>query len=235
MQCKARYCREKKELPFPLKSGYFTEIRCADLAVGDGPDSELCEKCQRKAAKPFRVACQQGQYQGKIDEPYYDGSWIFGSDRFFKFQTMPGNAISEEEYARAEAAQKIARQGSEMKKKAEPKIATVVPSVVPSEKSLAAPPKEKTTKVTKPTKVMNKVVAPPSVPLQKPVAVELLDEPIEALEVIKIKVKLVERKDSHIWFDTATKDIYEYGPAGTVGKKLGNSEGGEDDEENDES
>ncbi len=206
MQCKARYCREKKELAFPLRSGYFTELRCGNLALGDGPDPELCEKCQVKASKPFRVACQQGQYQGKVDEPYFEGSWIFGSDRFEKFNAIPGNRLSDEDYARAEAAQKIARQGSEMKSKAEPKIKPT------AQKARGRP------------KIVNQVIQPtaaPVKPVSLPVAVELLDEPLDALEVVKIKVKKMEVDGKTYWLDTKDSDVYESAKGDSVGKKIG--------------
>jgi hypothetical protein len=208
MQCKARYCREKKELAFPLRSGYFTELRCGNLAAAEGPDPELCEKCQLKASKPFRVPCQQGQYQGKIDEPYFDGSWLFGSERFLKFNGLPGNALTAEEFARAEAAQKIARQGSEMKGKAEPKI-KVVAKTAPKARGR---PKE-----------TNKVVAPtvPQKPTVLPVAVELLDEPLEAVEVIKIKVKKIQHEGKECWLDSDRQDVYSFGKNDSVGKKIG--------------
>lgn len=217
MQCKARYCREKKELTFPLRSGYFTELRCGNLAANDGPDTELCEKCQVKASKPFRVPCQQGQYQGKIDEPYFDGSWLFGSERFQKFNSMPGNALSPEDFARAEAAQKIARQGSEMKGKADPKI-KVVANAAP--KARGRP------------KATNQVIpAAPQKPVTVPIAVELLDEPLEAVEVIKIKVKKIQRNGKDYWFDSERQELYQMGKNDSVGEKI---EGLNQDEENDE-
>ena len=212
MQCKGRYCREKKELPFLVKSGYFTELRCSNLADEECPDPDLCQRCLTKSAKSFRTACQQGQYQGKVDEPYYDGSWIFGSDRFRKFNTMPGNAISSEDFARAEAAQKIARQGSEMKQKAsEPvKVSSPTNSTVskrlPSEKSKLK---------------ASAVPSPPPKPLCMPIGVELLDEPLEAIEVIKIKVKRLEFNGNSYWIDTKTSDIYTSGKQNSVGKKIG--------------
>ena len=207
MQCKGRYCREKKELTFPLRSGYFTELRCGNLALGGGPDPELCEKCQVKASKPFRVACQQGQYQGKVDEPYFEGSWIFGSDRFEKFHAMLGNQLSDEDYARAEAAQKIARQGSEMKSKAEPKIK-------PSASAPASKPRGR-------PKVTNQVIPAPAKPIAVPVAVELLDEPLEALEVTKLKVKKIEAEGKIYWLDTNHLEVYENAKGDSVGKKIG--------------
>jgi hypothetical protein len=210
MQCKARYCREKKELAFPLRSGYFTELRCGNLALGDGPDPELCEKCQVKASKPFRVACQQGQYQGKVDEPYFEGSWIFGSDRFEKFNAIPGNRLSDEDFARAEAAQKIARQGSEMKSKADPKIK---PSSATAAKPRGRP------------KATNQIISPapaPAKPTTLPVAVELLDEPLEALEVVKVKVKKIDIEGKLYWLDAKNSEVYETAKGDAVGKKIGN-------------
>ena len=202
MQCKARYCREKQELKFPSKSGYFTEKRCGELALGDGPDPDLCAGCQKKASKPFRVACQQGQYQGKVDEPYFDGSWIFGSDRFIRFNGMPGNGLSEEDYARAEAAQKIARQGSEMKSKADPKIVPVASVPVPKAKAPEAGPLQS-------KKTQNKVFTPATAKVL-PVGVELMKEPIEALEVVKIHVKPIQKEGKSFWIDSK-QNVYEKG------------------------
>jgi hypothetical protein len=205
MQCKARYCREKQELKFPQKSGYFTEKRCGELALGDGPDPDLCAGCQKKAAKPFRIGCQQGQYQGKVDEPYFDGSWIFGSDRFTRFNSMPGNALSDEEFSRAEAAQKIARQGSEMKSKADPKIVPVatVPKTKAPETATAGPLQSK--------KAQNKVVVPKvSSAKVLPIGVELMGEPIEAVEVLKIQVKPYQVEGKSYWIDK-DQNVYEKG------------------------
>lgn len=213
MQCKARYCREKQELRFPLKSGYFTEIRCPNLAIGSGPDPELCERCIVKASKPFRVPCQQGQYQGKVDEPYFDGSWLFGSDRFFKYHTMPGNALCEEEYARAEAAQRIARQDSEMKTKAKASSAAKAPTSPPSAVSAASA-------VAASSKIQAKAKgAPKSAPL--PQAVELLADPLEAVEVIKIKLKKISVSDTNYFMGGPEEAVFAVQKDGSVGAKIG--------------
>lgn len=210
MQCKARYCREKKELPFPLEKSYFTETRCPNPTLGKGLDPELCEECQKKAEKPFSPKYQQYQYQGKVDEPYFKMSWIFGSERFLKFHNKPGNALPPDEYARAEAAQKIARQGSEMKEKAaEPKIkhSASAPSLAAPKRAVKETPK-------------NKVVLPQK-PVAIPVGVELLDEPLEAMEVSIVKLKRLDIAGTHYWLDTRNQIVYEYGTQGSVGKKIG--------------
>ena len=202
MQCKARYCREKKELPFPLKSGYFTELRCPNLANEAGIDPELCDRCHVKAAKAFSPHCQQGQYQGKIDEPYFDCSWLFGSDRFWKFQTMPGNQLPPDEFARAEAAQKIAQQGNEMKGK----------------KSAPPPaPSSSTPSSTKSTPVKNTSKAQPV--LGPPTGVELLDPPLEAEEIVVLHLKQISRNTKSLWKDSRG-GLYEVTPQGGVGKSL---------------
>jgi hypothetical protein len=162
-----------------------------------------------KAGKPFRTACQQGQYQGKIDEPYFEASWLFGSERFIRFNSIPGNALSPEDYARAEAAQKIARQGSEMKTKAEPKIkVTAKPKVKISEKPVA-----KT--------VISPAPSQPPKPLIVPVGVELLDEPLEAIEVKKIKLKRIESEGTTFWLNTNDRVVFACGTNDSVGKKIG--------------
>ncbi len=111
MQCKGRYCREKQELKFPLRSGYFTERRCQNIALGQGCDPELCETCQDKSRQPWSPKCQRSKYQGKVDQPYFPDSWLFGSERFLKFHAIPGNTLSKDVYEYAETAQRIAQKG----------------------------------------------------------------------------------------------------------------------------
>jgi hypothetical protein len=110
MQCKGRYTKEKKEIPFPTKSGYFTERRCGEIATQD----ELCDSCieKRKLTIIKDELCytpknQQCQYLGKVDEPYYENCWLFGSPRYLKFAGLEGNALSGVDLTKAETAQEL--------------------------------------------------------------------------------------------------------------------------------
>ena len=112
MQCKGRYTKEKNGLKFPTKGFYFTERRCGEIATND----ELCKECIEKRTKTivkdglnYTPKYQQYNFQGKIDEPYYENSWIYGSERYLKWATLDGNALSMKDLAVAEAAQRIAR------------------------------------------------------------------------------------------------------------------------------
>ena len=114
MQCKGRYTKEKKEIPFPTKSGYFTERRCGEIATQD----ELCDSCIEKRKLAFVLKNQQSHYLGKIDEPYIENCWLFGSSRYLKFAALEGNMPSAKQITEAETAQRIARGTLEMKAKA---------------------------------------------------------------------------------------------------------------------
>ena len=214
MLCKARKCRERQDVRFPLKSGYFTELRCEKWAAGTGKDSELCEDCQEKARLPFTPKYQQNQYQGKIDEPYFPGSWIFGSDRFLEYNAKPGNTIPAEDYARAEELQRIARTGSEMKKKAEPKI---IPSA-------DAKPKPKLKTKSSETVISEPKREPKNVVIHSirtpPKGVELLEEPLEAMEVIRVKLKKVLVDEKPFWRDSK-HNLYEWKQENGVGQRQG--------------
>jgi hypothetical protein len=115
--------------------------------------------------------------------------------------------MSPEDFARAEAAQKIARQGSEMKGKAEPKV-KVVANAAPKARGR---PKEKS----------QGIAATPTKPTVLPIAVELIDEPLEALEVVKIKVKKIKSDVSEYWLDSDRQEVYQVGKDGAVGEKIG--------------
>lgn len=177
-------------------------MRCQNWALDEGEDPELCERCLRKSKKPFRVHCQQGQFQGKIDEPYFDGSWLYGSDRFLKFQSLPGNALPPDELARAEAAQKLARQDSEMKEK----------SAQPAKSA------KKTTQASAPTAAPVARTSSSRVP-STPVAVELLDSPLEPDEVIVLKVKKIMKNEKPFWKDNRG-GLYSVTSKGDVGNLL---------------
>lgn len=164
MQCKGRRCNEAREIKLPLMTGYFTERRCSAKATENGYDNELCERCSEQKKNGFVCKNQQSYYQGKIDEPYFENSWLFGSPRFFRYSGIPGNAISAEGLRVAEEAQRITRGNNKMK------------TAIETDKN------KTTEKVMEKKKV--RVVSKPSV---KSVAVESSDEPIEVLKVIHVQ------------------------------------------------
>jgi hypothetical protein len=235
MQCKGRYTKEKKEIPFPTKSGYFTERRCGEIATQD----ELCDSCIEKRKLAFVLKNQQSHYLGKIDEPYIENCWLFGSSRYLKFAALEGNMPSAKQIAEAETAQRIARGTLEMKVKAQnteakkigrpKKNGTVVSTLSgPAETSteistpppVAAPAPPVQSKPTpKPKKVVKKTVPVPIPQIAK--AVEVAEEPLEAVEVIKIQLLPKIIADKSYWYDSSKDKVYEKPKDGTIGKYLG--------------
>ena len=244
MQCKGRYTKEKNGLKFPTKGFYFTERRCGEIATED----ELCNACFEKRKLTivkdglnYTPKYQQYSFQGKIDEPYYENSWIYGSERYLKWATLDGNALGNKELAVAEAAQTIARGNLEMKVKAEPKTEakkagrskkngtvvsaaagpTTATSTPPSIPTSAPPvePKPETKQVPKPKKVVKKTAPVPVPQIAK--AVEVAEEPLEAIEVIKIQLVPKIIADKSYWYDSTKDKVYEKPKDGTIGKYLG--------------
>jgi hypothetical protein len=242
MQCKGRYTKEKKEIPFPTKSGYFTERRCGEIAAHD----ELCEGCIEKRKLTivkdglnYTPKNQQSQYLGKVDEPYYENCWLFGSPRYLKFAGLDGNALSGVDLTKAETAQRIARGNLEMKAKApkaevkklgstkkngtvvstpaEPATATPTPPPVSTPAPLVVEQKPKP--MPKPKKVVKKN-APVAV-VQVAKAVEVAEEPLEAIEVIKIQLVPKVIADKSYWLDSSKDKVYEKTKDGAIGKYLG--------------
>ena len=246
MQCKGRYTKEKKEIPFPTKSGYFTERRCGEIATED----ELCEQCIEKRKLAFVLKNQQSHYLGKIDEPYIENCWLFGSPRYLRFAELPGNMPSAKKIAEAETAQRISRSGLEMKAKPDvPKAeapkkevkklgrpkkngtvahtptATPSPSI-PQEEPPSIPvptrpvePKPAPKPAPKPKKVVKKTPVAPVPQIAK--AVEVAEEPLEAIEVIKIQLVPKTIADKSYWYDSTKDKVYEKPNDGTIGKYLG--------------
>ena len=204
MQCKGRYCKESKELKFPLVSGYFTEVRCENHAIDNSIDKELCLKCAEQKKAGFRYKNQQSYYQGKVDEPYFENSWLFGSPRFLKLAAKPGNALSSEAQKAAEEAQQKARVGGQMKEGTAPEA------------------KKKVGRPRGATKVENKVIQPKQkkVTSVKSVAVESAEEPIIVESIAKIWLKPLHFKGVSYWHDEATHHIYESSD-GSIGSLYG--------------
>jgi len=232
MQCKARYCAQSKELKFPKKSGYFTERRCTSVAPGT---EELCKECFIKSQRPFESKNQQSQYQGKVDEPYFENSWLYGSDRFVAMHRLEGNQLSADEVFAAEAAQRIARQGLQMKENAGRTRKTVpktpeltVPSVqtyvtstsattVIADAPLAPPAASPKKVVVKRQKKVAASAPAPSEPVAVSIAVESLEPPIEAANVIKIHIRPLEIGGITYWYAAAKDKVYEKRKDGTRG------------------
>lgn len=196
MQCKGRYCKEAREIKFPIISGYFTEQRCPQKATVNAIDTELCEKCASQKQIGFRCKNQQSYYQGKIDEPYFDTSWLFGSPRYLKYAAFPGNTPPAEALAAAVAAQRTTREEDEMKKGGIPEGQA---------KKIGRPPGSKSTG--------NKGIQPVSrekvVKAVQSIAVESTDEPIEALEVVHVSLKSLVFKGTPYWHDEKNNLFYD--------------------------
>jgi len=232
MQCKGRYTKEKKEIPFPIKSGYFTERRCGEIATQD----ELCDSCIEKRKVAFVLKNQQSHLLGKIDDPYIDNCWLFGSPRYLKFAALEGNMPSTEQIAKAEKAQRIARGNVEMKAVPEAKIeakkigrpkknGTVVsPAAATPAETPVAPALTSTASVVnnpspKPKKVLKKTTVAPVAKIAK--AVESPEPTLEAIEVIKIQLVSKTIADKSYWYDSTKDKIYEKPKDGSIGKYLG--------------
>jgi len=242
MQCKGRYTKEKNGLKFPTKGFYFTEKRCGEIATQD----ELCNECLEKRKKTivkdelnYTPKYQQYSFQGKVDEDYYENSWIYGSPRYLKWAGIDGNTLKPKELAVAEAAQRIARGTLEMKVKAPKteakklgrpkKNGTVVSTLsgpattsteIPPPPPVAAPAPPVQSKPTpKPKKVVKKTVPVPIPQIAK--AVEVAEEPLEAVEVIKIQLLPKIIADKSYWYDSSKDKVYEKPKDGTIGKYLG--------------
>lgn len=207
MQCKGRYCKEAREIKFPIISGYFTEERCTQKATSNTIDTELCEKCAVQKKAGFRCKNQQSYYQGKIDEPYFDTSWLFGSPRYLKYVAIPGNTPHAEALAAAEGAQRTAREGDQMKGGAVP---------AGQAKKLGRPPGSKSigTTVIQPSSKGKAAKAVHSI------AVESTDELIEPLDVVHVSLTSVVFKGTPYWHDEKNNLLYNASD-GTIGSLLG--------------
>ena len=222
-QCKGRYTKEKKYIKLPVQYAYFREKRCENEAVRD----ELCEVCLKKKKTPFSSANQQSLYHGKVDEPYFENSWIFGSPRYLRISQIPGNTLTAQEQTQAEMAQRIARKGVEMKvvptatataaaapKKGRPKKTAVAPAPAPTE---AAPAPPVVLQGPKKVKTQKKVEEPPVVVI----AAESVKEPLEAVEVIKIQLRAREINGISYWYDSSKDKVYEKKKDNTIGNYVG--------------
>lgn len=209
MQCKGRYCNESKEIRFPIQSGYFTERRCEAIASANKVDTELCDRCAIQKDAGFRYKNQQSYYQGKIDEPYFENSWLFGSPRYLKYAALPGNAPNADAIAYAEAAQKTAREGGQMKAEvaADGNEKTVKKRKINPEKKVTLP-KQKEKETAKSVQTRS-------------IAIESDEPAIEAEEVVKVVLKKMEIDGVRYWHDSTKNQIYESLENQSVGKHIG--------------
>lgn len=237
-QCKGRFCAQSKELKFPKKSGYFTERRCQSLSKNA---SELCDMCYAKSQLPFKPGGQQSYFQGKVDEPYYENSWLYGSPRYLKIVALEGNALPREAEEEATEAQRIARQGLQMKgdgsggkarktvSKTTGSTNTTVSSVpsgnivngtgssvasVPAATAVA-PVVKKSLKITK------KEVAVTATVASVPIAVESTEPPLEAASVVKIFIRPIEIAGTIYWYAPSKDKVYEKRKDGSCGPYKG--------------
>jgi hypothetical protein len=234
-QCKGRKCAQTKELRSPKGVGYFTEKRCQILTKNI---NELCDKCHKKSEKPFNPQNQQSQYQGKVDEPYFENSWIYGSPRYLK----KNDALPREAEEEAAEAQRIARQGVQMKgdgsggknRKTISKTAgsanTVVSSVpnnniVNGTGSSVASVSTATPVapvIKKSMKVIKKNIALPTATVASvPIAVESTEPPLEAASVVKIYIRPIEIAGTMYWYAPSKDKVYEKRKDGSCGPYKG--------------
>ena len=106
------------------------------------------------------------------------------------------------------------KNGTVVSTPAEPATATPTPPPV----STPAPPVQ-SKPTPKPKKVVKKTAPLPVATVAK--AVEVAEEPLEAVEVIKIQLvpKIIDCKS--YWYDSSKDKVYEKPKDGTIGKYLG--------------
>lgn len=216
-QCKARYA--DKELSFTNGRSFWTEKRC----LGKALEEDLCKWCMKKEAAPFDPPNQLEQYQGKVGQAYFKKSVLYGSPWFLKKAELEDFEISPGDLNCAIQAQRDAIIGTQMpprKKKDE------IPTATPPAKE------EKPKKPRAPRKKKEEapVPAPIIVPTQTTtaIAVESSEEPLEALEVVKIPVTLKIVNGKQYWYDSKKSKVYEHKKDKGVGKYLGRFDSAED-------
>lgn len=214
-QCKGRYA--DKECYFKNGTLYYTEKRCLGKATGeDSEDPELCKWCIPKSKIPFESADQKFLYQGKVGEAYFKKSHLFGSPWFLRRNEHEDYTIEKEEFKLAKQAQREAIEGKQMpprKKKEE--------AAAPAEAKKPRAPR-------KPKVVAAPAPAPMNPSAPSPVAVETLEEPLEALEVVKIPVQLKTIGEKSYWYDSKKSKVYEKLKDQGIGKYLGRYHSAED-------
>jgi hypothetical protein len=216
-QCKGRYA--DKELLFDNGRVFYTEKRCEEKAVKD----DLCKWCHVKEMVPFDPQSQLDQFQGKVGEEYFKRSVLFGSPWFLKKAGLEGFEVSQEDLFLAKEAQRHAIMGTQMPRKKKEEAPTQV----------STPQEEKPKKPRAPRKKKEAVPAPaPAVSapvvVVTPIAVESAEEPLEALEVIKIPVVLKTIGTKQVWYDSKKSKVYEVKKDKGIGQYLGRFDSAEE-------
>lgn len=222
-QCKGRYA--DKELTFSNGKPFYTERRC----VGKVLEGDLCNRCKIKEKIPFDPPRQVEQFQGKVGEEYFKKSVLYGSPWFLKKVEQEDYEVSKEDLIVAKQAQRDAIYGTQMPRKkketapapAPPVQTTPQPEIKP--KKPRAPRKKKEEVAPAPTPTPTPVPVDPT-----PIAVESAEEPLEALEVIKIPVTLKSIQGKQVWYDSKKSKVYEVKKDKSVGKYLGRFDSAED-------
>ena len=223
-QCKGRYA--DKELSFTNGKVFYTERRC----IGKATEDELCTRCCVKQKIPFNAPLQIDQFQGKVGQEYFKRSVLYGSPWFLRKTQDEGFEVSLQDLRLAKQAQREAVMGTQMPRKK--KEVVTAPLAKQEEKPAPAPAQEvKPKKPRAPRK--KKEEAPPPTPnvtiaASAPIAVESAEEPLEALEVIKIPVTLKTIHGKQVWYDSKKSKVYEVKKDKSVGKYLGRFDSAED-------
>jgi len=221
-QCKGRYA--DKELTFTNGREFYTEIRC----LGKALTGDLCKKCVKNEHIPFNPRLQLDQFQGKVGEEYFKKSVLYGSPWYLKKVERDNYEVSQENLATAKQAQRDALYGTQMprkKKEEAPAPAAPAPKEVKPEVKQEVKPK----KPRAPRKKKEETPPPPPAPEPTvPIAVESAEEPLEALEVIKIPVTLKTIHGKQVWYDSKKSKVYELKKDKTVGQYLGRFDSAED-------
>jgi len=219
-QCKGRYA--DKEFFFTNGRSFYTEKRCLGKAL---EEMDLCKWCVKKEMIPFDPPNQLDQFQGKVGEDYFKRSILFGSPWFLKKVDLEEFAISQDNLTCAKQAQRDAIIGNQMPRKKKEDV-VVVAAPVPA----PAPKDEKPKKPRVPRKKKDVVVAPPPVAVTStaPIAVESAEEPLEALDVIKIPVTLKTIHGKQVWYDSKKSKVYELKKDKSIGNYLGRFDSAED-------
>jgi hypothetical protein len=219
-QCKGRYA--DKELFFKNGRSFWTEKRCLGKALED----DLCKWCVKKETVPFDPPNQLEQYQGKIGEEYFKRSVLYGAPWFLKKTELDEFEVSPGDLKLAIQAQRDAIIGTQMprkKKEDVPPPAAPVAKDEPPKKPRAPRKKKETAPVPAPV-----IVATATATATTPIAVESSEEPLEALEVVKIPVVLKTVNGKQYWYDSKKSKVYEHKKDKSVGNYLGRFDPAED-------
>jgi hypothetical protein len=219
-QCKGRYA--DKEISFTNGRSFWTEKRC----LGKALDDDLCKWCVKKEQIPFDPPNQLEQYQGKVGQEYFKRSVLYGSPWFLKKNELEDFGVSPGDLKVAIQAQRDAIIGTQMPRKKKEDVVAPVAPVAPVTKE--EPPKKP--RAPRKKKEAEAPPAPVIVPptMATPIAVESSEEPLEALEVVKIPVVLKTVNGKQYWYESKKSKVYEHKKDKSVGNYLGRFDSAED-------